>query len=260
MLQDFTDKFFGDSKTNEKQTIGIGGWTAEVRTSENIQFTSDVPDNYIEDGSVINDHIINNPIVLSIDGEVSDIHIKAEFLSDTFFKYLDKAESVLNLFPSHKTIQMTQRLNTIAIGLLETYKQVDSILDRGKGLFDMFEDKSETSLQKGFFDYLNRIYYSKELIEIEMPFQTYKNMRITSLTISRDNSTNQAVKYKITAKEVRFAKTILVKEGSNYFTGDNSVYYQNPSSSTNSKTSSKKNKGITEGTKTEQSFLYTVTH
>ena len=34
------------------------------------------PENYVEDGSVINDHIINDPITLSISGEVADIHLK----------------------------------------------------------------------------------------------------------------------------------------------------------------------------------------
>jgi len=253
MLRDFTRfALTGKDKLDDKEEIGIGGFTAEVRLSESIQFTSDVPDNYLEDGSVVNDHIINNPIMLTLDGEVSDIHIKAEFPSDILLKTFDKAAEIANLvYPSNKTQQMLQKVNKYAVTLTDAYSKLDNIEKRGQKLYDMFGNKDKNkSTQDKFFEVMNGYYYSKELIDIEMPFQTYKNMRITSLTIIRDNTTNQALKYKISAKEVRFADTILV---------DKNKYFKKPTDSTKDKVSDKKNKGVVDGAKeSAESTLYKI--
>jgi len=99
---------------------------------------------------------------------------------------------------------------------------------------------------------MDMIYQNKLLISIEMPFGVLENMRITSLTISKDSETDQRLKYKITAKEVRIAKTILISKE------DVKKYFKNPSRSTSSKTESKENKGVQEGTKQKKSLLSTI--
>lgn len=249
MIQDFAKQIFGYERTDDRQEIGIGGFTADVRVSESIQMTSDVPDNYVEDGSVINDHIINNPIVLSIDGEVADINEKVVFVPPILLEAVDKAgEIIASTYIGQKTLQMIQKIEKIAAPINKAYETIDNALDKGQQVYDFFSGQKAKTIQDDFFDFLNQIYYSKQLISIHMPFRTYKNMRITSLTIVRDNTTNQALKYKLQAKEVRFAKTILV---------DSRKYFQKaPSASVKGKVSDKENKGVVEGQK--KSFLGTI--
>jgi len=244
------------SNKSDKKRIGIGGWVADVRLNESIEFKSDVPDNYVEDGSVINDHIINNPVVLNIEGEVSDLHIKPFFLSDFFVKPIDKAAGILNaVFPFKLTNQATQKIKKVAINATDKAKQLESYYKNIENLYKLYENKNEL-LRKEFIEFLNRVFCTKELITIETPFGTYKNMRIISLTLTKDNKTDEALSYKITAKEVRFAKTIYIKNSSVYF---------NPSLSVANDISSKKQKGVVQGesksfkNKEEQkSFLYTL--
>lgn len=249
MIKDFAKQIFGYERTDDRQQIGIGGFTADVRVNESIQMTSDVPDNYVEDGSVINDHVINNPIVLSIDGEVADINEKVVFAPPILLEAIDKAAEVIsNTYLGQKTLQMIQKVEKIAEPITKAYDAIDDALDKGQQVYDFFSGQKEKTIQNDFFDFLNQIYYSKQLISIEMPFRTYTNMRITSLTIVRDNTTEQALKYKLTAKEVRFAKTILV---------DSKQYFQKaPSSSVKGKVTDKENKGVVEGEK--KSFLGTI--
>lgn len=249
MIKDFAKQIFGYERTDDRQQIGIGGFTADVRVNESIQMTSDVPDNYVEDGSVINDHVINNPIVLSIDGEVADINEKVVFAPPILLEAIDKAAEVIsNTYLGQKTLQMIQKVEKIAEPITKAYDAIDDALDKGQQVYDFFSGQKEKTIQNDFFDFLNQIYYSKQLISIEMPFRTYTNMRITSLTIVRDNTTEQALKYKLTAKEVRFAKTILV---------DSKQYFQKaPSSSVKGKVADKENKGVVEGEK--KSFLGTI--
>ena len=248
MIQDFAKQFFTKNKVDDRQQIGIGGFTAEVRVSESIQFTSDVPDNYVEDGSVVNDHIINNPIMLTIDGEVADINIKVEFLPEYLAKAIDKAADIVNsLDIVQKTQQMIQKIEKYAERVEKAYEAIDYALGNGNQLNDFFGGPAEDSNQANFFAFLNSVYYSKQLIDIEMPFETYSNMRITSLTIIRDNTTEQALKYKLSAKQVRFAETIFV---------DKNKYFKAPSPSSAGKVKDKENKGVTEGQ--QKSFLGTL--
>lgn len=248
MIQDFAKQYFIDNKVDDRQQIGIGGFTAEVRLNESIQFTSDVPDNYVEDGSVVNDHIINNPIILTIDGEVADIHVKVEFLPELLVKAIDKAAGIANsLYVVQKTQQMIQKIEKYAEEVEKAYEAIDYALGKGQPLHDFFGGQDEKSNQDDFFAFLNSIYYTKQLIDIEMPFQTYRNMRITSLTIIRDNTTQQALKYKLSAKEVRFAETIFV---------DKNKYFKAPTPSAAGKVSDKENKGIVDGE--QKSFLGTL--
>jgi hypothetical protein len=248
MIKNFLKNVASLNKLDDKQRIGIGGFISDVRVTESIQFTSDVPDNYVEDGSFIHDHIINNPIVISIDGEVSDINVQAEFLPDILVKVIDKASNIVNnLYVVQKTQQMIQRVEKFAEPITKAYDTITDAIDNGQQIYDYFKGHKDKSIQDDFFAFLNSIYYNKQLIDIEMPFNTYKNMRITSLTIVRDNTTQQALKYKLSAKEVRFAQTIFV---------DKNKYFKAPSKSSAGKVGDKENKGVTEGKK--KSFLGTL--
>ena len=143
---------------------------------------------------------------------------------------------------------MIQKIGKIAQPVAKAYDTIDDALEKGQQVYDFFSGQKAKTIQDDFFDFMNQIYYSKQLINIEMPFRTYKDMRITSLTIARDNTTVQALKYKMTAKEIRFAKTILV---------DSKKYFQrSPAGSVKGKVSDKKNKGVIEGKK--KSFLGTI--
>jgi len=238
MIQDFAKQVFGSEKTDDRVEVGIGGFIAGVRVSESITLTSDVPDNYVEDGSVINDHIINNPVTISIDGEVADVNEKVLFVPEIALKAIDKSAEILDsLSIVKKTKQQLEKINEFAKPLGNAYKDVEDSFDQGQQLYDYFSGQKAKTIQDDFFDFLNQIYYSKQLITIEMPFRDYKNMRITSLTISKDNTTNQALKYKLSAKEVRFAETILV---------DSNKYFKAPSPSSKDKVGDKDNKGVVE--------------
>jgi len=241
------NKFFGEH-TSDKKSIGIGGWTAEVRISQNLQMTSQAPDNYLEDGSVIQDHIINNPTIIEITGEVAEVNIKQHFSSDTFVKPIDKAQNILNsVFPSSLTNQATEKVKSLLINTNTAFTTLSSYENNVENLYSIYKNKTPKDIQKEFISFLNRVFKTKMLLAIETPFGTFKNMRIISLAIQRDNTTNQAIKYQMTIKQLRFAKTLYVLK---------EKYFKNPTGSVTNKTKSKKYRGEQQGTKQPESFLY----
>jgi len=235
-------------KKDEKQTVGIGGFNLDVRFDSSINFTMVAPENYVEDGSFINDHIINDPITLSISGEVADIHLKPKF--DDFVLETVREKVQFKVINTVLTKQQQQKIQGVVDKISSAVKSVN----KGFDIYNRFINRNEPiskarTVQDDFFDLLESNYINKRLITIEMPFRNYENMLITSLTITKDNSTNQKLKYSLSAKEIRFAEIAYAKAD---------IYFDKPTakptSTTKAKTTAKKDNGVTDTkdvTKTE---------
>ena len=173
------NKFYGHQNVDDRVKCGIGGFTAEVRVSEVMEYTSDVPDNYVEDGSVINDHIINAPITLNLEGEVADIYKEVLFPPPFLLKLYDKASKITSsLYPIKKTQQAMDKINKMAKPITDAIDKIDNLIEKGQELYDYLSQEKIKTRQNDFFEFLERIYYTKQLISVYMPFKTYKNMRI----------------------------------------------------------------------------------
>ena len=236
-------------KKDEKQTVGIGGFNLDVRFDSSINFTMVAPENYVEDGSVINDHIVNDPITLSISGEVADIHLKPKF--DDFVLETIREKVQFKVINTVLTKQQQQKIQSV----VDKIQSVVKLANKGFDIYNRFNNRNKPiskvrTVQDDFFDFLESNYINKRLITIEMPFRNYENMLITSLTITKDNSTNQKLKYSLSAKEIRFAEIAYAKAD---------IYFDKPTakptSTTKAKTTAKKDNGVTDTkdvTKTER--------
>ena len=237
-------------KKDEKQTVGIGGFNLDVRLDSSINFTMVAPENYVEDGSVINDHIINDPITLSISGEVADIHLKPMF--DDFVLETIREKVQFKVINTVLTKQQQQKIQSV----VDKIQSVVKLANKGFDIYNRFNNRNKPiskarTVQDDFFDFLESNYINKRLITIEMPFRNYENMLITSLTITKDNSTNQKLKYSLSAKEIRFAEIAYAKAD---------IYFDKPSAKTSKKVTKKKDNGVTDTkdvvkTETEQKSL-----
>lgn len=225
-------------KKDEKQTVGIGGFNLDVRFDSSINFTMVAPENYVEDGSIINDHIINDPITLSISGEVADIHLKPKF--DDFVLETIREKVQFKVINTVLTKQQQQKIQRV----VDKISSVVKLVNKGFDIYNRFNNRNKPiskvrTVQDDFFDFLESNYINKRLITIEMPFRNYENMLITSLTITKDNSTNQKLKYSLSAKEIRFAEVAYAKAD---------IYFDKPTakptSTTKAKTTAKKDNGV----------------
>ena len=105
------------------------------------------------------------------------------------------------------------------------------LANKGFDIYNRFNNRNKPiskvrTVQDDFFDFLESNYINKRLLTIEMPFRNYENMLITSLTITKDNSTNQKLKYSLSAKEIRFAEVVMLKAD---------VYFDKPSAASTTK-------------------------
>ena len=247
MIDDFVKGMIYKRK-DEKQTVGIGGFNLDVRLENSISLNMVAPDNYVEDGSVINDHIINEPITLTISGEVADIMLKPKF--DDFVLETLREKAQYKIINTVFTKRQQEKIQKVVDNVRNAFK----IANKGIDIYNRFINRNNTptknrTVQDDFFDFMESNYLNKRLITIEMPFRNYENMLITSLTVSKDNTTEQKLKYSISAKEIRFAEIAHTKADI-YF--DNSIPEskkidnKKASGDTKNKVTPKKDNGVTE--------------
>lgn len=230
---------------NDNEQIGIAGFNLDVRVRESTRMESSAPTKVLEDGSFANDHIIVNPVILQIDGEVSDIHLAPSVAQNIQRRVARRVGVVSRYLPAFTNSQLN-RVQTIANDVLDVTRKIDDVIEDGESFFDLFGDKSEsTAITQKFFDTMDKLRLAKALVKIQMPDKLYENMAITSLTINRDNQF-EPLTYSLTAQEVRFAAI-------EFEAVDR--YKANPSTSLGGQTDEPTNKGVNKGKEVDESLL-----
>lgn len=195
-------KIEGDSP----QEVGIGAFVSLARVSEQVSYSSQAPTAYLEDGSYAQDHIINAPMTLKIEGVVSDKYIRREAIQQIAAR-TRQAVGVVSSYLPIRTASQVQRINSFVSDVQDQVRQIDKILDDGRQVASIAGnlDKSSTPITKQFIDEMERIHDSKQLIKIAMPHKQYDFMVITAVSWTRDNRVG-SLNFQISAQKIRIAE------------------------------------------------------
>ena len=245
LLRDYID---GRFRNEDEGEIGIGGFTTVARIRDNITQTREIPTTYLEDGSHVNDHIIHNPIVISIEGNVSDVHVRP---SPTLQRVRDTETivgEVLQYAPA-RTQAQASRVAGITSDIQQQVDRVDSAIRAGQNVAEFAgytgpggrPEQGKTNIEK-FIDHLDGLLMSDALIKIDGPTRTYSNMCITSFDYIKDNA-NESLDFTIEAQELRFTQTIFTEVA------------KNTSLSTDGQHEGETNKGAQGGREVETSLI-----
>jgi hypothetical protein len=231
--RDYIDGAFKDDKDAE---VGIDGFTLLARVRDRTTQTADVPTTFLEDGTHVNDHIILNPITISIDGNVSDVHLKPSEAIAAIREAQNQVGVITQYLPS-RTVSQISRISGLISDFTNAVDFVDSVVASAESLGGYLgnEDPEQGNIKK-FLANMDSIRNSKRLIEIGTEYKTYKNMVITSIEITKDNQEN-AISFTLEAQQFRFAVSLVAI----------AVPNPNPSSATNGQTGSETDKGIQDG-------------
>ena len=149
MIGDFIkESIFGSLLSSDTQTIGIGGYTAEVRIRDQMILTSTAPTSYLEDGSFVQDHIINDPISFSLTGEIADIIVQSRINNNAFVSPLGDIGSIIGFGTSFTTSQQ-QVIDKAITSISDT---VDKIANANPSdIFGLFQGLASDGSVSGSF-------------------------------------------------------------------------------------------------------------
>lgn len=205
-LNFLSTKLPGTGAKNDLEAVGIGGFTLYVTIKNARTLTSTAPDISLEDGSEITDTIFLKPVMLTIEGDVADIHMESFDADDSVFKPVTKVVGLTNTYAPLRTQGQIDKLEGLFNDATNALNKLDALLEDGNKLLGVFGDKSDVkSIQEQFIDAIDQLHFSKSLVSLEAPFRVYNNMRILSFATNKDNTSNK-IKFTITAKQLRFAK------------------------------------------------------
>jgi len=241
-IRDYLGSQFG---SDEQEAVGIGGFTTAARVSERVSRSATVPTTFLEDGTHVNDHIIRNPLTLSIEGSVSDTFVMPNPAIAALQAAQAQAGSITQYAPARTQAQLS-KVSGLVNDFTNAIDKVDNFLEssnRVASYLGLQDDTAKSNIEK-FIDTMESLQEGEQLISIDMPFRTYERMYITSLEITRTSET-KALDFTMELQQFRFADIIFAEISAS----------PNPSSATNGQTSGSKDKGVQEGADVPQSFL-----
>lgn len=215
--------------------VGIGGFSMFARVSDSTDYPSQVPVDVLEDGSNASDDIINGPVTVRISGVVADVYADAK--PDSSFGLLpdySRVGEVVEYIPA-KTQQQLQKINEIADRAEQQVLKAKRLVDKGADLFGLVGSPAGASkgIREQFLDFIEGIYYGKQLISVEVNYRTHENMALSGLTVSSDNQTDD-MKFEATFTKVSFTQLT---------TAPIEQHFKSPSEAAKSKTAGVANKG-----------------
>ena len=238
----YINSIFDDDPT---EAVGINGFKAFVRIKEKYSYESAVPNTYLEDGSFINEHIIRQPKILTIEGNVSDIYLQQSTAINQA-RRLEEGIGTISQYLPNRTTAQANKIAGIVASVSNAVDAVDAAINNATHLSEYLGLTNKTQVSNGqkFIDDMNSLYASDDLISIDMPYKTFENMKITLLEVSKTNE-DKAINFTLEAQEVRYTDTISVEVA------------PKPSSELEGSTEGVTDKGVQEGEDPEQSSIST---
>ncbi|MEF6511331.1 hypothetical protein U9317_04115 [Escherichia coli] len=188
--------------------VGIGGFSMFARVSDATEYPSQVPVDVLEDGSNASDDIINGPLTIKISGVVADIFVDAKPNSSfSLMPDYSKYGEMLEYIPA-KTQQQLQKMNEIADRAEQAILKAKRLADKGADLFGLVGNPSTggaKGIREQFLDFIEGVYYGKQLISVEVDYRTHENMALSGLTISTDNQTMET-KFEASFTKITFTQ------------------------------------------------------
>lgn len=199
------------SYSPKKVDIGIGGFTLGVIQEETMEMGSTAPTSYVESGDYVNDHIINNPLMLSFTGEAGDIHLKE---SSKFQSYRKTAATIGRMTPyfPKRTATQISKISGLLVSAGDMIDKIDGYIEDGISAYNFLigkgSDKTKTP-QELFIEFFTMVWENRLYINVEAFGKVYENMAMESLSIKRTDGS--FISYSFKFKQLRFATTTAVK-------------------------------------------------
>lgn len=222
----------GEAVVNVIATTGIAGFKFHIPESEMVRFENEITDHYVDTGTAIQDHIVQKPITITLNGYIGDYFYSIHKIEDmvalitptiTLVKeYLPQVARTLGIKlgkqqnPELKLIQLPGGPQAPVSGNVEKHKF--NLMDLYKLFQNLYKMKSA---QARAFLYFECLWKSRSLFSVETTWKRYDNMAIQSIQAKRDNNAD-ITEFSVTFKQITFANTLTIPtaEYTNYMNNE----------------------------------------
>ena len=183
--------------------IGLSGFVFDIISNEEVSFDSDITDHYVEDNTVIQDHVALKPEIVTVRGFVGEL---TQLFPNQLLEVISKVQrlAVLAIYQPTFAPQSTEKNTSIVDKALS----VVSAVELAQSAYDIFADKNTAAnRQQIAFNFFYSMWLSRQFFTVETPYKIFSDMVIQSVRIIQDEATNQMSDFVITFKKIRMAST-----------------------------------------------------
>jgi hypothetical protein len=194
----------GTSLFTTKQPLrGIEGFLFDIQLIDNISYSAQITDHFIENNSAIQDHIALEPVRITLTGKVGElVYTKAEAIS--FLKAMVDRLSPLGILSPKQGLQATKAIAAAS----EIGTAIGTAVKAYNSLTDIFKDSPSLNKQQTAFAKFESMFLGRSLISVETPWKTYTDMAIESWTADQDVDSIMETTFTLNFKQMRFIKTV----------------------------------------------------
>lgn len=191
--------------------LDVAGYYFDVITEHSLNLNSQITDNWLENNTVINDHIANQPLTITLRGLKGELYYvpntqTKDYLLDKINNskagvIFNKLSNIPALYPP------IDNFTQMAVNLQQ---YVDASISRYVKLVTKIFNNNFESEIKAIYERFNQMRELKAPFEVETPYATFKNMYIQSLALRQGNQLYVS-DVEVTFKQVNFTSTSTTK-------------------------------------------------
>lgn len=220
-----------DIDISELNQFSLIAFYFDIITEHSVSLNSQITDNWMENNTVINDHIANQPLVVSLRGLKGELKYTPS--DENTLAWLSMAEShnersqfdklrtLTNLYPPVDNLtQLSKNAADASVTSTNRYASLvkNAFLSDGQynatfGLLDKYINTPLSYEHKEaaeVFHRLETMRLQKMSFEVETPWQTFKNMYIQSLTFRQGNQLF-TTDIEVSLKQVYYTNSLTTK-------------------------------------------------
>jgi hypothetical protein len=174
---------------------------------------------------------------------IGDVFIQKSAIEKLVNKTTSNVGKVISYTPK-RTLSMVFKMAGIVNTVRDKIRVVDGAVKAGRDFLGY--NSPIKPPQESFLDLMEQLHESKSLVKIDMPYRTYKDMRITDLSVTK-NMDSRALSFSMTAQKIRIAKPVYTASAG-----------LKPQPSKSVQVSAKKNQGAQAGKPPSSSVLKSI--
>lgn len=212
---------------------GISGFVFDIPAGENVSLESDVTDHYTENGSFVNDHVVNKPIKITLRGFIGELVFKKEKGLAGLIRDLGTKLSQVTGYLGSYTPGFVQKAGQIITQTDVALNAINSTVQQSQNVVSYLSGNvtPNNSKQAEAYYKLEALRNSKTPVAVDTPWKFYGSMIIVSISFDQDDKSNDITDISVTLKEFRTVDLGAVSFNGALFKQPNEVQSSSPTDS-----------------------------
>lgn len=189
-----------------KSALGVSGWEFDIPQSENVRLTADITDHYTESNTFLNDHIVRQPIRVTLSGLKGELVYRRPGGFPGDLQELTNRLEIVDAYLGDFTPGMLQSIQRGISRAQSAVSTLNQTLNKTQNMLSALSGEGpEETLQEKAYRELKALFRSNQLVTVQTPWEFFDNMIIESLSFTQGGETTQKSEIQIILKEMRFA-------------------------------------------------------